>query len=586
MTFDYLENNLRRLSDLAYDQQMQDPAHPQPSELVANWSGTYLYNPNQSYIGYFWSIVYNMTPYFGYPEAKQIKLQSAIKYTQELFFDLRKKALGAQINYTEVLKDTQIKDSLIETHFQKSRLTLIKWQSATCQWAQFLKTPESTRVVKWIKNQCEKDKSLSKLFFCLQFSKKTTSLRRFYKIITYETLLEEILPLSLFFKLASAQEPNYIEKRELKRIIRKLNKNKCNVTIRTFDKALRRFIEVFENLNNNTNFTHKVSLEKLFTALHLKGCVMFSKEDEKLLEWGRSLKPGLEISCNGRKFILGEQLGRKSPLKNNGRIIFAIENNPSIVLSVGLNCSHHVLTKHIYEQQSCALRSAKYVDIDPKGRFAIIEKIGEYINHYTWKSLSPKILPKDRLRLDPIMKLLQWCIEQNKTPDNLHPKHITINQNGQLKCTKVFTEGTFKYNTIVQFIKDFAKGNQWVHNYLLRSILFYTEKMKSITTMYEHMVINGTQEVPIKPLDLLAAHRIDPHYTDVLKQVAVLFSQVVETKKSCFKKLTEKSPLTDSILITEKIRNAILLCYKKNNYIYSLPDHFEQEVMQAIANVD
>lgn len=564
MSLSCLEHNLRHLYAAVHCPQKK-------SDLIANWSGTHLYIRGVGFGGHFWSLIYALAPLLGFSKAKLTRVQIAVRHTQRLFLEAQQKATAAQVEYLAALKARSIGQMVPENCFHLARSELTKWQSATKQWNKFLKSRHGKQTVEWVNKQCLDQKP----FYSPEQVKEITALNRFYKIIALEGKLQRPIPVDLLFKIASSQELTSIERKNFKHFVSKINKKTDRpIPIHLFEKVLRSLTEIFQSITNATSTNaHATKLANLYMAFFKGRCKLISQEDEKHIEWRKSLKAMQELNCNGRTLILGEQIGIKQGLKADHNLIFTVKNDESIVISVGINRALHDLKKEFSDQFSWGLEPVHYIDVEKDGKFAIVERLAIDIAAFSWKSDRRILLEEEEMLVEPIRNLIEWFIEQEKMPTNFDAKDIMYSKEGYLKFIKAHPQGIFEYNTLIRFVRQVAHGNRWIYHYLITPLTRHP-----YAAMYKALVHNALSTEGYSVANLLAAHKIHPHHVDVLEQARLLHLQVGELKKSCLLKLTAQHPGVDVTSLSDQITQIILFSYMNGKFIAFLPANVEQEV--------
>ncbi len=576
MSLDCLENNLRILYTVAHPQETMP-------ELISNWSGSYLYIRGKGFGGRFWSLIYSLVYLFAGPGVQQNKFLSAIRHTRQLFIDFQKKASVHQADYLAALKERSLGGNVSEKRFHVLRGNLTKWQSATKQWFRFLKTKQSHFIVEKLNELCS-DKTSLQPMFSNEVIKQAEHLRRFYRITAFEGLLKQPLPASLLFKIASSQKLNQTEKAKFKAFIRKLNKNTpSKMGIEVFGKAIRRLVEVFQTINN-VSIENSANLTKLPMAFLLEGCELFLQEDKRHLNWRKSLRPGQALDCNGRKLIIGELLKSKKSAESDRNLVYTVANDETVVISIAPNRELHTLKREVNDQFSWALETPNYIDIEKSGRFALVERLPHSIAKYPWKSNCSKLLPEEQLIVNGVKKILEWFIDQEKSPTAFCAAEIMFGQLGYLKFSKAHFEGVIEYNTLIKFVDECANGNKWVYNALIKTIQAHTQEARITCSFYKAVVRHGLWPVNYDLVGIRAIHRIHPHHTDIFEQDFKLLEKVIQIKKSILGQLMLLHPTAKAKDLEEKVSKAILICYEKSNYIAFLPENFEQEVIATMSS--
>ncbi|MDP1880866.1 MAG: hypothetical protein Q8K60_07995, partial [Parachlamydiaceae bacterium] len=213
--------------------------------------------------------------------------------------------------------------------------------------------------------------------------------RSFYKALIYEgrwVVLESKLQQAIpFVELAKLNHPHLLKEKDktcLKKWIEKINV--CHETIPS-KLFLSVIIEVAKLLKIQGSTSQP--LFNLVFWLKKEKCIFVKKNDpHQLRRRATNLKSGKTIQCNHKNYTLGKYLGEKRThldkyhyyeLENTNYVIEVPNNGFRSFLRTPQekNYSFHWGTKLL-----------KTIDIDPKGRFVILEKLPFSLSNHIWTS--------------------------------------------------------------------------------------------------------------------------------------------------------------------------------------------------------
>jgi hypothetical protein len=542
--------------------------------ITPNIWGTRIYVSSAGW-GRLWTWLYDSLfgAFFG-KNLKRKKLKQAMQHTHRLFQE-QSTIISKQSNLfqTYLLKKSK-GEKVDEKAFHGIRGSLISWYDATHPFLKLLKTKENAALIELIR---------------LSFSTETTpfacgstiqEISHYKKILHLEGLLEAPIPYFTLFKASKIKELKNEDVKILENFIKKVNQVEDKLQIRTFHRLLGTLINIFQK-NVATQTEEAIpNLAGLELELVDRGCKIFLQKDLKHLDWRYSLRPGDKLICNGSELTLGDPIGQQGEDRSNN-LIFSIQNDNGKVVSIGINEAVHALKHKIGIDHGWGIKSVKYQGIDLKGRFAVLERLHDPLEGYQWKSGVDHIHREDENVATPLAKLLQWLLEQERTPLNFSPKYLMFNIKGRLKCLKVALEGEFDFNALEQFAWQCAAGNSKIFEVLMEA-----------SGMCEHvfakfflkMVINSLEGDDQDAGDIAASMQIsDPRIVDRGK---ILFGEVTQLKERCIKKLKRTYEIPSHLDLPKELGEAILDCYTFTSAAGILPAYLENDVIETVVKTE
>lgn len=215
------------------------------------------------------------------------------------------------------------------------------------------------------------------------------------------------------------------------------------------------------------------SLERMEAALSNKKCKVFTHKDLAHLHWRSKLKPGSQVSCNGKILTLGEQLGKR-PVAEDNNLFFRIKSQPNCVLRISINQALLGINYANSEQlaKSLPIPVVKVHEVDTEGRCAILEELFVPATRMKWDATTVVLSDTDTAQLDQFCDLIAKCLKTyyalNTTPLHLTPEDVMLDSNGDLKFRKVTQQFMGNFNAKLDFYIKLARGNRVVFNYVMQ----------------------------------------------------------------------------------------------------------------------
>ena len=285
------------------------------------------------------------------------------------------------------------------------------------------------------------------------------------------------------------------------------------------------------------------------------------------------MKKGDVLTCNGKQYILGERIGQKA-IGDDNNYIFAIENDKDMLVMVGINEAVLALKQKLSEEYEWGIKGVEYKYIDPRGRFALVERLHDPLGGHQWTSTDEVITEEDQEVASPMAGLLDWMVQQEKTPLNFSPKYLMFDKDGQLKSLKVTmekykekseeegplkVEPDFDYNSLEQFAYECAGGNLRIYKYLMECSGLKTHKYAKY---YSIMLENGLKGEKITAANQAGMEQItDPRIVD---RGEALAKEVVLLREKCCLSVQKSLGGIVPKNLKEMVDEKIISFYEKN----------------------
>lgn len=452
------------------------------------------------------------------------------------------------------------------------RLTLLEWYEATATFLKLIKRGIHNQLQQQI--QIGFSENLAKApFDCRMNAKRIKGL---YAVAKLEGLLQEDLPLELLQKVTSKQPLTIWEDKCLRRFARKIDKYSVTMGSSALHAAINTIAK--NVLKDQVPPDNKPLGLGLQMALIEKDCHFFLEQDLHHVRKRDALQPGDRIVCDGRELILGEPLHEKVSGDAERHVVYSLLNEPDLVLSIPWGRIAHI-EREIEELHSWGIESVKCEYIDPKGRFALKERLYFPLDSHEWKSCDGVLHPEDHAIAKLILRnLLWWLLEQNKTPTNFSPNYLMFNSQGRLKCLKVALSGQADFNAMVQFIKKFSRENRAVYKFLMKGIKandhlfgkFYANVVEMALEDKEHNLRNFAAVMTV----------VDNRIID---RGIELYNEARAFVQRCKKELRSHYDIYTCRNLNREICRVFLASYNDSASAGILPSFLQEEVITKVA---
>lgn len=249
------------------------------------------------------------------------------------------------------------------------------------------------------------------------------------------------LPLHAFKNAVRNQVLDEEDTRAMKRWVKKMRRFQGLIDNRALCKGITSLVDFW---NAHSHEFQAAAIEEQL-LLHYPDYLL---PDEKHIRWRATLNEGKIIEIDPKNmFVLGEPLHQKKEDFDNN-LTFALKNKPYVVI-IAQNRAVLKIRNHLRQNPKMGLygvRSCQLLYVDPKGRFAFAER------------LYPVNDPK------PIVKQLEWLVQQPYTPTDLNFRHLALNSEGYLVSVKSHARGIFNFNSLEQLAYDFCRGNKKLYH--------------------------------------------------------------------------------------------------------------------------
>lgn len=539
--------------------------------LIASGWGTRVYEASKGW-GKLWHWFYNIAELFGAKQFRNSALVKAMQKTHTLFAQEQKAIEGHAVQYKEYLGALRRGEKASSSKVRQARGEITSWNEGVRPFLERVHRDADLALLKLF----EKHYGAKPPFTWKKISDELHNLQR---VIDLESLFHTQLPLKVLAKLSikeglSKWETKDLEQRETKdldRWMKKFNKS-SEERIRPIHKALIAFVK---------HLGGKADLLELELELILRGCQLFTHADPKHTAFRDSLKEGDTLSCNGKKVVLGPELGGKRGGKENHQVVFAVQGDDSRVVVIGNNQASVGLRKILSERQGILFHTPDVYDLDVTKGIALMERLEEPLKDYDWSSDKRGLNPVDKNVIDPITNVIRWLVDNQRTPHNFAIESLMYTKKDEkgerlLKCLKVPLEAEFDYNAIEAFAFSVARGNLQVWKYMMEAsgmLLPINLKSKaSPFAVFYKDVFRRALKGDETPMETVATTR-KVAFKSIVERGKVFYDEVVKVKEECC-----RASGADEV----KVKKVMIKLYEDMFLISTLWPDFTERVIKEL----
>lgn len=550
--------------------------------------GDHLYHTKIGWKGRLLSFIYGVIAVFAGDSFKKRRLAEVIKRTNEVYHRVEQQLQPFLENYQEYLVEkfagTMEPFENLENKLDGSRREIKQFYEATrpisklFYQADHLK-PKFLPRLKKEKKQLVQDRVqqfINKFFpekekTIFYQEKSYQEIGKNIHLIALEGIYRDSLPLSYLASVSMLYDLKNDLSREggkqIRRWTKKLNHNQLD--IRQLNKALHAIVEIVKmhhpskKRRENANVSNIELAMIIQNAKNVKGNQNFSftRPDAKHLKWRERLAEGDEFFYENEEGQLVQAfLGKPLSCRAHGtdeHLVFEIKDKLNYidnerVLVIGINRDCLKLEEIAKENQAWGIGSSKFLYQDPKGRFALKEKLLIPLNSLLLTENSFKLA-------EPIRNWINWLMDREYTPTNLSKKYLFYSKEGELKTSK----GCYKEKFNIMALENFAfecadQENLELYQYLVAPI-FNHRKSKQYKQFFHDVVEKALEEDEEKPSDFGARKEIsDP---GIIHRAEKLRKEVIQLKSNCCRAIEINYRVQNSKHFQEVINEIILSTY-------------------------
>jgi hypothetical protein len=416
------------------------------------------------------------------------------------------------------------------------------------------------------------------------------SLRKHVKIMALEGMTAGELPFHIFQKVICKepiQQSSQVadkEQKSLLKFIKRIHqaKEQGKFEIELFHEGMKSLILSLPHYRKENIGADLVSLEK---TLIKEGCFLLEKFDLKHLQWREGLQQGCKLIKANQPFYfrdkknqehlfeLGDSLkGHETTQLPNLYKVFEIfkphtsQKYEKVLFVVGPNKLCFEYSKLLRSEEFFwALATPQFKYIDPKGRYAIIEKLPTSLESIAWHTHKKSKLSKmNRAYAEPLRLLIRFFVEEKNTPRYLNVEYFKFDGKGRLKSTKdCIPSGYLDSIGLEEIIFIAAQGNLPVYQHIIEPLLQASQNRKVLIFFRQSIrTIFSKCPVPIESL----ARKYGLKNKRVKTRARELQQKALSLKEDCYQAVYhhfEHEGIDKSSLL-KSIKKSLLALYKNH----------------------
>lgn len=303
---------------------------------------------------------------------------------------------------------------------------------------------------------------------------------------------------------------------------------------------------------------------------------VFFDNDKDHLEWRASLVPGDQLDLEGTPVVLGQAVHPKS-LTEDHFLVFEIVGNPDSLVWIGPNKAILHLLKDAWRDKP-QVPSFEIEKVEPKGRFAIIEKL--YPINYDWTSTKESFsnLAKIKETLAPIVSLVRLFIEEDRMPSTFSLPYLMLDKKGQLRSLIESPKTYLQPKLLDDFLYEVASGNTAIYLDLLEATGLRSTKLNEFYVYIMKRALKG-EEVNFN-VSAASENIVEP---DVIRQSEKLYHEVIHLRDELKLILQKKHNVSNPKSVLQILDESILEAYKESRafgrFLPSLKDEIEAKIV-------
>lgn len=562
---------------------------PQETLLVPALWGDHIYHARTGLVGRCLSVFYQVIQFFAGDSFRARRFQEVVQKTHLAFKKLEADLIPHLKAYEKYLsKKSTIGHIKDEKRIDFSRREIRRFYASTSPYVRLFRRAYSNERRFQPQNKIEEAKKVEERvrlfsqkflskgaegysgpFFDLQQSAEVDS---YIHLIRAEGQIQEPLPLKPL-KLISAygreqevaDDPNS-ELSQVRHWGQKLNNLGNKLDIRNFHNALSALARFFQKKCRESDAPEPkaVRIEQELVHGGFKG---FHQVDKKHEAWRKGLYEGMEFYYEEKgkpvKAYLGKPLSGK--LDEDKNLVFEVKDaknqvDSCFVLKIGLNLADLEIRDKERKEAEFGIESAAMVYLDPKGRFALMEKLSEPLTNKKWKTTKGALANDDKAAAEKIKKWVEWFLDKDQTPNNLDIRFLMFNKKGQLKTLKGCLPEKFNVMALENLVYAYANGSLAAYTYMIQPLTVHP-KFVQYLTFFRIVIENAlkTDPTPVGKLGTLQVPEITDH--GIIEHCKQLHEKVVELKKSCMGRIVAKYRVKNANEFHKKLKNKILEYY-------------------------
>lgn len=557
-----LASNLQELYAVARLDNPQKALVPMPGGLrfvsVTSWQGRLLL------------FFYNRFDRFD-EEWRHRRFVKAMEHTHQLYAHFHLEAQQHHQCMRAYIQARIEKKDVHESALREAKKFLTCWHSATTPFLKVLDKADAVfkRFLHTGFSDTKKDPAAAPF----GGGNHTSAALRHQRIIDFEGDIGSSLPLEVFYKASIGKSLSRRENLVLASFAKKINLHPDRLSIHDLDKYLRALIDSFKESHHDDDAIP--NLIELCTALFKRQNGIFQQLDPHHFEWRKKkCVPGKKLNCNGIEIVLGKSLGDNQAQENNN-LVFEVANAPNLVAAFGINRLIISLKAQLAEEMGFGISGAEYLQIEEKGKFALIEKLSPQLTDHQWQSQKLPIDDRDINLLVPIIYCIRWSIAQNRSIARFHPNYLMFDQQGELKHTKYTIRLPFSFVDAENCIRAIAGNNSYIFRYIMQNSNLLQHEHARYFQKIVHAVCQD-EEPDVRILSQVMKIK-DFHYVD---QALQLVKDLTFIKDACLTIIRQKHGHQKNL--SKHVLKALLEIYTESCSVGTLPPDLQEKALKKL----
>lgn len=396
-------------------------------------------------------------------------------------------------------------------------------------------------------------------------------------------------------------------KEELRDWVQSINNARGQIEVDDFDHALTAFVRLVRGVNfeddNSSAIARGVGrIEYILQEEY--GCQVFKQISPEILAirssipsargeknvcaidpegMGKVIKQatteGLSVDCIVLDGELNVARERRKEAKKDRFVTFAIKDDPSKAIQIGINRA--ALKMREYEMENISyggIRNINFEEVHPNGLFAVVERYDESAET-PWKTVSGGDFDRDAdlSKFDSLKTLLKNMVDNKKVPEHLSLRSLRLTKNGLVSLRPIKEAKEFNPATVLNYGEKFAANNLTIYSFFSGHVLASLKGSDYIRDCVQRALKGESESVEvIAQVDGI----IDIDLID-LAQKAV--DDVRRLKSNLQARLKEKFPNEKPEAIDKVLFDVIGNVYNKYKLINAFILQIEDEVFNAAA---
>ena len=412
-----------------------------------------------------------------------------------------------------------------------------------------------------------------------------------------EGIMQQTIPVELIAKLEDPDNLTVEEKRRLKSWVRTLNEQRGKISLKLLSAVLKEILVIIQMQGSSA-----LTMPDFLYWLDQQGCEILHGEDGAHMDWREALRSGHEITCNGKKLVLGEQLSPEKEIDDEFKV-FELKNHPDWVVKIANNRFRLLIEerKAQNEDEHWGFRLVETVDnieedaqkppvrgLDKEGRCVVLEKLSNPLGDYEWTSTEARLEEEDE-KVALVFANHLFCLYQWKAnAEKLSLNHLLFDRSGVLKSVRLLKKGEPNYNEWEAHCFAASKDNPYVLAYLIQASKLSEHKVAAYyRAAVAHALKTGETDLLSRPLPM--GHRQGCYD----KRIKELCAEALELRRVCLKRVTAmlrkkgENASDQEEELSQKIGERLVYFYKESSTPGILSsDPLQKQVLETFETSD